>query len=477
MTPLPSRRPRRSQPTSSCEAVSAGLLGGPTNVAASPAAGEEIGRNAGDIRARHPLDPVQRFRQVHLPSEVHLGAGKLRHPAGRALETEHEAALQVILRSLQLVVRHRGPLQGAQLLDHEIDNIRDRPAVAPGVHRQGARVAIRDEAAADGVREPPLLADVLKEPRAHRAAEHRVEHVRDVAIGMVLRIGSRAETDMALLEVLVSHSQPNVHVRRGRGERLAVDRKRGERLADDRAHHIRIDVPRGRDDEIARGIRPAEIGAQRRGVEPLHRLGRAENRTPERMFGPEAGGEDFVNEVVRRVLDHLDLFEDDVLLAPDVAVVERRIQQQVRQDVDGAREVLVEHLDVVAGALLRREGVELPANRIDFLRDAFGGAGGRALEQHVLHEMRDADVVGIFVARAAREPGAETDRPDTRHRLGQEAEAVVEHLARDHVRKSGCSNAAETRTFSPRKRLYVMDLRDWHRSRNDTTYGDRRHPT
>ena len=36
------------------------------------------------------------------------------------------------------------------------------------------------------------------------------------------------------------------------------------------------------------------------------------------MILPEALREQLVDEVVRRVLDHLDLFEDDLLLALDV---------------------------------------------------------------------------------------------------------------------------------------------------------------
>ena len=42
------------------------------------------------------------------------------------------------------------------------------------------------------------------------------------------------------------------------------------------------------------------------------------------------------------------------------------------EDVDRQRQVLVEHLDVVAGVFLGRERVELAADRVDRLRDVFG---------------------------------------------------------------------------------------------------------
>jgi len=41
--------------------------------------------------------------------------------------------------------------------------------------------------------------------------------------------------------------------------------------------------------------------------------------------------------------------------------VETWMQQDVRQELRGERQVLVEHLDVEAGVLLRGEGVHLPA--------------------------------------------------------------------------------------------------------------------
>ena len=82
--------------------------------------------------------------------------------------------------------------------------------------------------------------------------------------------------------------------------------------------------------------------------------------------------EELVHEIVGRVLDHLDLFEDHLLLAPDLFLDERRTHDDVRQQLDGERQVLVEHLDVVAGVLLRGERVELPADRVDRLRDVLG---------------------------------------------------------------------------------------------------------
>ena len=149
------------------------------------------------------------------------------------------------------------------------------------------------------------------------------------------------------------------------------------------------------------------------------------------MVLPEALREELVDQIVGGVLDHLDLFDDDLLLALDVVGRERRVEHDVRQDVDGERQVLVEHLDVVARVLLGRKRVELPADRVDGLRDVLGAARLGALEEHVLDKVRDAAALGGLVAGPARQPDADADRADLRHPLGEDAEAVVENVSND----------------------------------------------
>ena len=51
--------------------------------------------------------PCERFVEAELPIEVDLLPRQVRHAARGVLEAQHEAALQVILRALQLGVGHR----------------------------------------------------------------------------------------------------------------------------------------------------------------------------------------------------------------------------------------------------------------------------------------------------------------------------------------------------------------------------------
>ena len=192
-----------------------------------------------------------------------------------------------------------------------------------------------------------------------------------------------------------------------------------------------LEVAGRRDDEVRGDVGVGEVAAKRRLVERRHRLRLAEDRPAEWMLRPEPAGEDLVDEIVGRVLDHLDLFEDDFLLALDFGRVERRSGDEIREHVHGHRQVLVEHLDVVAGVFLRGERVEVAADRVDLLGDVLGGAGGRALEEHVLHEVGDAFVSGGLVPRTAAEPYADAHRPHVGHPLGEQAKSVGQDVADD----------------------------------------------
>ena len=100
--------------------------------------------------------------------------------------------------------------------------------------------------------------------------------------------------------------------------------------------------------------------------------------------------------------------------------------QDVGDDVEGERGVLLQHLRVVGGLLARGVGVDVAADRLDLLGDLRGGAAFGALEGHVLEEMRDA-VLGLrLVARAGGDVGAERDGLDPLHPFGDDGKAGAE---------------------------------------------------
>ena len=86
-----------------------------------------------------------------------------------------------------------------------------------------------------------------------------------------------------------------------------------------------------------------------------------------------------------------------------------RSHDHVGQQFHGERQVLVEHADVVRGVFLRRERVELAADRVNFFGDVLRAPRGRTFEEHVFDEMRDTAFRVAFMPRAAREPHADGD--------------------------------------------------------------------
>ena len=149
------------------------------------------------------------------------------------------------------------------------------------------------------------------------------------------------------------------------------------------------------------------------------------------MIGPEAFGEQLMDEVVRRILDHLDLFDDHLLLALDIIRTQRRTHHDVGQHVDGQRKMFVKHLQVVTRVFLGGKRVHLPTDRVDRLGNVLGAASRGALEEHVLDKMRDPALLNRLVTRAAGEPDTDAHGSHVRHPLGEEAKAVRKHVAGD----------------------------------------------
>ncbi len=159
-----------------------------------------------------------------------------------------------------------------------------------------------------------------------------------------------------------------------------------------------VEVAGGGEDHVFRGEAAAVVVEDGLLREAGDGLDGAEDGPAEGVILPEVLGEGLVDEVVGVVLVHLDLFEDDALFAFEVGLGELGVQDEVGEDVEGGRHVLVEHLDVEADGLLAGEGVEVAADGVDLAGDVLRGAGGGALEDHVLDEVGEA----VFRRRARR---------------------------------------------------------------------------
>src|SRR5215471_11488791 len=169
-------------------------------------------------------------------------------------------------------------------------------------------------------------------------------------------------------------------------------------------------------------------------LEAFHGLLGAEDRLAQRMILPEVLSEDFVDEVVRVVLVHLDLFENDAPFADDVLGIKYRAKHQVAEDIERNRQMLIQDLDVETDAFLGGKSVHIPTDGVDLAGDLLGGATLGAFEDHMLDEMGDAIPLGVLITGAGLEPHANGSRANVRHLLGDDGEAVGQHLTPDVAR-------------------------------------------
>ncbi len=161
-----------------------------------------------------------------------------------------------------------------------------------------------------------------------------------------------------------------------------------------------------------------------------------EDGAAQRVALPEVLGEELVDEIVGVVLVHLDLFEDDALLALDLLGGEGGVKDKVGEDVEGRGDVLVQNLDVETDVLFAGKGIEVAADGVDLAGDLTGGARGCSFEDHVLDEMRDAVDGDGLVARAGVDPGSHGDAAVMRDAFSENDKAVGEGGLADAARRA-----------------------------------------
>ncbi len=252
-----------------------------------------------------------------------------------------------------------------------------------------------------------------------------------------MRNGVRRDSDAKLnllQRFLVTGDDAGCHSRRRLKMAVGHGLQTRKPIFDQIDEAVVIQVSGGRDDEIV-GHKALVIEIQQSFLlERAYRLLGAENRFAERMILPEILGEYLVDQIVGVVLIHLDLFEDDALFPNNVPAIEDRIENQIAQDIHRGRQMFVEHLDVEADDFLAGERVHVATDGIHLAGNLLRRARGRALEHHMFGEMRDAVVVGGFIARSGFHPDADGNGADVIHLLTQQSEAVRQNFAADITR-------------------------------------------
>jgi hypothetical protein len=393
---------------------------------------EEMAGHGHHLVFRDGFDALDDFVEVEEALEVHLLAREVRHARHGAFEREQEIALELVLGAAEFARLERLALEAAEFLHDEVDDLDGAIGRGSGVDAEGAGVAVGREVGVDGVDEATLFADGLEEAGTHAAAEDSVEQESGVA-GFVGdgRCGN-AEAELNLLErFLVAQ----VNARGNGGSRVGVDAAAGGERAEVACDHLDeavvLEIAGGGKDHVA-GLEPLlEEADQGVLLEATDGLAGAEDGLAERVAFPEILHEDFVDEGVGTVLVHLDFLEDDAALAGNFFRGENRIEDEVGENIESGRDVLVEHLDVEADGFFAGEGVEIAADGVDFAGDALRGARLGALEDHVLDKVRDAVELGNLMTGANAHPHPHGDGADMLHALGEDDETAGEDSTAD----------------------------------------------
>ncbi len=421
----------------------------------APLRRREVGRDHPlDVGFRHRVVAIELFVQEPRVAAVDLHLGELLRAREVRLQAEEEPRADAVseLRHVR-VARAEAPEIADLRLDELLHLVEARAARELDVDLEHVRPAEARHARADLDREVLLADERAVQPRALAVAEeHRREGERVVVRLAALRDDPPFEERRELRVRILDRRLAFGGLRRdrlGRVERrdLALGARVAEVLASERHRLVGVEIAGDREDRVVRrvvgvveGAHPIELG----GVEILHG---PDGRV---LVGPIALVDELLEAEhrghVRRVLDaHAVLFLDDRALVFEVALrdVERLHAVGLEPEAEGelARR---EHLEVVR-AIFARRAVERAAVARHELEVLAARHVLRALEHHVLEQVREAGAAADLVAAA---DVVDDVHGDGRRRVVDEhhdAQAIVELLAlhvepqiRRGGRRGGC---------------------------------------
>src|SRR2546423_6050 len=154
-----------------------------------------------NVAGRHCVNLRQLLVDALDLAQQQLLVGEPECHAVGGLELQAETALGELLGARQLVRADLDIAQCAQLGHHGVHSVRCLLRLDPDVHADVTGVAVLLREAVHVVREAQALPDVQEQARAHPFAEHGVEEVQCVAVGMGVAVGARPAAEVGLLRV------------------------------------------------------------------------------------------------------------------------------------------------------------------------------------------------------------------------------------------------------------------------------------
>ncbi len=242
----------------------------------------------------------------------------------------------------------------------------------------------------DGVHQPRPFAHGLPQDRAVAAAQDRSEHVER------RRVRMRETGDLpGKISARELHVLEQMLLTTGQLERLAGQRERGEPRTRDGAKVFFDGGARGSGlkgadhheheivGHIARVVVRQEVIARDGGKH----VAVTDDRMAIRMLAEGGRKKHLAEPVIRVVLPHVNLAQDDVAFANHLVGGQRGVQHGISEHINGHASMLGRDVDVIHRAVEGRVGVKVAAMRLDGQGDFATRAPLGALEQHVFEKM------------------------------------------------------------------------------------------
>jgi hypothetical protein len=185
---------------------------------------------------------------------------------------------------------------------------------------------------------------------------------------------------------------------------------------------IVFDRPGGCDDGGAGAVAATQIKIDRRPVEGPDALPCAQDRPPDRLVRPGGRREEIEHQVVWRIFDRSDFLDDDILLSFELLRGESAVGEKVANDVKHEIRVGRQNPGEITCPFNAGLCVKVAAYVFYRLGDFAGVSTARALERHMLDEMREPMLARALVARSRLNEHADRRRLKMGRRLGYDGE-------------------------------------------------------